>query len=247
MYKNILIISDNLGLCKAILPSIEKFEDRVFHFATSPFSNHEIFANGLQREVLIIDMKNLDQVEKAGKYYDLVISMHCKQIFPKLLIDHTKCINIHPGYNPINRGWYPQVFAIINDLPVGATIHEIDEYLDHGNIIARALVPKYSNDTSLSLYNRIVEMEIKLFEENIEQILNNTYETITPEAEGIISLKKDFNDLCRIDLEEQVSWKEAINRLRALSHGEFRNAYFIDKESGHKIYLDLHLTQEGND
>ncbi|MPN17989.1 dTDP-4-amino-4,6-dideoxyglucose formyltransferase [bioreactor metagenome] len=90
-------------------------------------------------------------------------------------------------------------------------------------------------------------MEIKLFEENIEQILNNTYETTTPETEGFISLKKDFNDLCRIDLEEQVSWKEAINRLRALSHGEFRNAYFIDKESGDKIYLDLHLTQEGND
>ncbi len=67
--------------------------------------------------------------------YILFISLHCKQIFPQRLTDNYRCINIHPGYNPYNRGWFPQVFSILNKNTAGVTIHEIDQELDHGPII----------------------------------------------------------------------------------------------------------------
>ena len=87
-------------------------------------------------------------VEWISTNYDLVISVHCLQFFPKNLVNNIRCINIHPGYNPINRGWYPQVFAIVHDLGIGATIHEMDEKLDNGPIIARELLTKLEWDTS---------------------------------------------------------------------------------------------------
>lgn len=56
-----------------------------------------------------------EQNEDFFCLYDLFFSMHCKQIFPNELVLNHRCINIHPGYNPYNRGWYPHVFSIINE------------------------------------------------------------------------------------------------------------------------------------
>ena len=158
------------------------------------------------------------------------------------LISKLKCINIHPGYNPYNRGWYPQVFSIIHNLPIGATIHEIDEKLDHGAIIDREIVEKYSYDTSETLYNRILTKEIELLEKNIESIIFNTYQVIIPESEGNLSLKKDFNDLLELDLDESTTVRKVIDKLRALTHGNYNNAYFIDDITGQKIYIGVTLS-----
>lgn len=244
MYKNILIVSDNVNLCKQMLPIIKPYKDRNFHFATSPFSNAQQFENELDESVYIVDMKDDIAVQNLVRDYDLVLSIHCKQIFPKQLINAVKCINIHPGYNPINRGWYPQVFAIINDLPVGATIHEIDEELDHGKIIARDFVYKSLDDTSLSLYEKITKKEMELFADNIEVILNAAYRSFDAENEGNVFLKKDFNKLCAINLEERKTVGETIDMLRALTHGDFKNAYFVDPASGKKIFISVNLAVE---
>lgn len=244
MYKNILIVSDNVNLCKQLLPILALYKDRNITFSTSPFSNKNSFEDELKLQVCVVDMKDDLVVESIVNDYDLVISMHCKQIFPPKLIKAVKCINVHPGYNPINRGWYPQVFAIINDLPIGATIHEIDEYLDHGKIIARAFVDKSPTDTSLSLYNKITEKEIELVSDNIGNILNKTYETIIPENEGNLFLKKDFNKICELNLNEVKTVGETINMLRALTHGDFKNAFFIDPISGKKVYVSINLSEK---
>ena len=175
--------------------------------------------------------------------YKLVISVHCFQFFPAKLVSQIRCINVHPGYNPINRGWYPQVFAIVYGLPIGATIHEMDEQLDHGPIIARKFVEKHTWDTSYSIYNRVLEAEIELFESNIDAIIHGTYTRIAPEQEGTVYRKKDFNALCQLDMNEQGSFRQFYDRLRALSHGEYRNAWFIDPETGKKIFVKIDISE----
>ncbi|ASW75053.1 hypothetical protein IQ37_00305 [Chryseobacterium piperi] len=243
MFNNILVISDNAFLCKKLENIlIEKLNDEQnVNFAISPFSTINDFKGFIKSEVFILDLKNENDIHHITDKYDLVLSIHCKQFFPNNLIDRVKCINIHPGYNPINRGWYPQVFSILHNLPIGATIHEIDNKLDHGPIIDRAFVEKSIDDTSGSLYDKILEKEIELFNKNVEAILNNTYETFFPENEGNIFLKKDFNNLCKIDLQEQTTTGQFINKLRALSHKSFKNAYFIDPKSGKKVFISINI------
>jgi dTDP-4-amino-4,6-dideoxyglucose formyltransferase len=246
MYNNILIISDNIQLCKKVkkLISKQKNEKTNFRFSISPFSNKLVFTRELEEHICVYNMKNRNDVEIILNNYDLIISIHCKQFFPPEIINNIRCINIHPGYNPINRGWYPQVFAICNNLPVGATIHEMDNQLDNGNIIDRALVNQEIIDTSEKLYNKIIKKEIELLSKNLGSIIRNDYGTIKPEVEGQLKLKSDFKDLCRLDLSEKSTILQLINRLRALTHGNFKNAFFIDPFTGKKVFVSIKLQYE---
>jgi methionyl-tRNA formyltransferase len=245
MLKKVLIISDNIFLCKKLNCLFFNYKKKYdFTFSTSPYSSSVDFNNELNEEVIVFNLKENNDIKFITMNYNLVLSIHCKQLFPKELFGNIKCINIHPGYNPINRGWYPQVFAIANNLPTGATIHEIDEKIDHGNIIARSFVNVEIFDTSKTLYDKILSKEIELVRDNLDTILNESYDTFLPEEEGQVYLKKDFRQLCELNLNESATTFQIINKLRALSHGSFENAYFIDPESGKKIYVSIDLKPE---
>jgi methionyl-tRNA formyltransferase len=246
-YKRLLIISDNFPLLLAFHKIlVDKKADIEWTFASSPFSDFTSQAKEAGLEVSKLNLRDSNVVEKIIETYDLVVSIHCKQIFPERLVNAVKCINVHPGYNPVNRGWYPQVHAIIKDLPIGATIHEIDEKLDHGPIISRAFVEKRITDTSLSLYNRILEKELELLDANILDILDGNYSVSTPEDEGVLHLRKDFDNLREFDLESRMTGMEFINRLRGMTHGDFRNLFFRDPETGRKIFVSISLTEEAD-
>lgn len=242
--KNVLILIDNVlqyVRIREIVSKRNKIANFIFKHSIikSEIWKHPDFRNQTNSS---IDVKK--QIDEIIDLFDLVISVHCLQYFPKSLVEGVRCINIHPGFNPINRGWYPQVFAIINDLPIGATIHEMDEKLDHGPIIVRELVEKFPWDTSLSIYNRVLEMEMMLLENNFESIILGTYETTAPENEGNIFTKNDFNNLCKLNLNEERSFRYFYNLLRALTHGEYKNAFFIDPITLKKIYIKLEISHE---
>lgn len=170
------------------------------------------------------------------RMYELVISMHCKQIFPEDMVRNVRCVNIHPGLNPYNRGWYPQVFAIMNKMPHGATIHEIDADLDHGPIIAQQEVPVFDWDTSRTVYDRVQSAEMELMKAHLVEILENKYERTIPFDEGNINYIKDFKKLCHLDLDEKMTLGAAIDLLRALTHPPYRNAWFESFEGENLRY-----------
>lgn len=237
--RNILIITDNsfLGKQFSLLIDKHKKKGQDFVFAISPFSNPDDF----EMNTKVYDLKKTNHIIEIIEKYQLVFSIHCKQIFPSELISKVKCINVHPGYNPFNRGWYPQVFSIIYDLPIGATIHEIDDQLDHGPIIARKNVVKYGYDTSETLYKRVIEAELELLDEHLPGILANSYKIIYPENQGHLYLKKDFNNLKEIDLNKNYNAGEFLKLLRALTHGDFQNAFYIDRDTGKKVYISVNI------
>jgi dTDP-4-amino-4,6-dideoxyglucose formyltransferase len=184
-----------------------------------------------------------DQATEVIHAYDLVISIHCKQLFPSELVNGIRCINVHPGFNPFNRGWFPQVFSIINGLPSGVTIHEIDEKLDHGPIIAQQEYTIEPWDTSGSAYAKIRKLERELVLEHFVSIRDGTYTAVAPKDEGNVNFKKDFDQLRHIDLEQRGTFRDHINRLRALTHDEFRNAYFMTP-AGKRVFVRIVLEPE---
>ena len=190
-------------------------------------------------------LEELDINEKADyviSNFQLIISLHCKQIFGQKILNAISCINIHPGYNPINRGWYPQVFAIANNISLGATIHEITSEIDNGPIIARRKVEINSWDTSETAYKKVLDCEIELLEENLDDILNSNYKVEIDQNESNFFTREDFKKLCKIDLTEKLTMQKAIDKLRALSHNGYRNAFFVD-EYGNKVSLELKLNR----
>lgn len=242
--KKILFVTDN-GLLysriKHIISSDFSGLESVFEFRRSKSSSKKrLYTNGIE-SLEEIDVKT--EYQSIIDHYDAIISLHCKQIFPPELVKNMLCINIHPGLNPYNRGWYPQVFAIINHVKLGATIHIMDEKVDHGPIIARKEVEIKSYYTSKEAYEKTLNAEIELFKENIQSIVDGTFTSFAPEFEGEYYSIEDFNKLCALDMNEKLTMGDAINKLRALNHGSYRNAYFYDEE-GNKIYVKLDLSKE---
>jgi len=239
--KQVLVITDNgymLKKFKALINEYYQDLSEEFNYCRSTASsNVKMYEAGIE-ELLQINVKK--EWATIIKKYDLVFSLHCKQIFPRDLVEGVRCINIHPGYNPHNRGWYPQVFSIISGNVIGATIHEMDEKVDCGRIIARRTIPVYSEDTSLEVYERVLDMELELLKENLFAILDNTYEAFIPEHEGMFHTKKEFEELCRLDLTASMRLGDAINLLRGLTHGKYANAYFFDPD-GDKVFVKILL------
>lgn len=241
---NILIITDNDYLYNGFKNIINKKKllDKTFDFGYS-YTNEEFEKE--YNDLFKINFKKQNQLNNIIQKYDMIISLHCKQLFPKKLVEKVECINVHPGYNPYNRGWYPQVFSIINDKPIGVTIHKIDEQLDHGEIIYQKKVKINSWETSKDVYDKLIDLELKLLDNYLLNILNHDYKTRPPKREGNINFKSDFNKLKKIDLNKKVTYKEAIDRLRALTHGDYKNAYFVDEE-GNKILVKINLEKDNN-
>ena len=61
--------------------------------------------------------------------------------------------------------------------------------------------------------------------------------------EGNINYKADFDALCPIDLNEPATYGAVIDRLRALTHAPYQNAYFVDTD-GKKVYVGITLRKE---
>jgi methionyl-tRNA formyltransferase len=243
--KKVLILSDNeiiIQRCKELLETKRRETLSAYQFQFAYSSTNASLLEKYKSENWIVPMSIKENVDILIHEFSVILSLHCKQLFPKELVQKIRCINVHPGFNPYNRGWYPQVFSILHAMPCGATIHEMDEQLDHGPVIIQKEIKLTHSDTSHSAYEKIVDIEIELLDEYLEKILKGEY---TPYAveEGNINLKKDFEEICQLDLDDQNTFRNHINILRALSHGDFKNAYFLD-EDGKKIYIKIELTEE---
>jgi len=238
--KKVLVICDHPELYGKFVELIGELgvDENIFVFVTTEIENIEITRGSLAL------LENLDPDFLASQF-GIILSLHCRKILPPNLVKKIKCINIHPGFNPYNRGWYPHVFSLVNGLPAGATLHEMDEEIDHGPIIDQIKVEIYPTDTSKTLYERIQMAEIELLRKNLRSILENNYTTFLPHEEGNVNYKKDFENLCQLDFNNGISFDDFFSRLRALTHPPYKNAYFIDKKSGKKIfvYIDIEDNQ----
>jgi dTDP-4-amino-4,6-dideoxyglucose formyltransferase len=244
--KRVLVISDNPKLAGVLaqlldeqsLLAIANFEFRYSAVNKRPDSM-------LQLGYAPIDIKNQGAIKWVIASFDLILSIHCKQIFPLEVVSNICCVNVHPGFNPYNRGWYPQIFSIINKMPIGATIHLMSNEIDSGPIIAQQRISVNSCDTSLSLYEKVQDAEIILLERYIGDIVSGNFKYSGPPIAGNYNSIGDFKALCHLDLDSIGSLREHIDLLRALSHGDLNNAYFID-ECGQKIFIKIQLVSAEN-
>ena len=241
--KQILVVSDNPRLTtffqeECVNQGVNDIVEIVYKYSATNKNPSKMIELGATS----IDVKNPRFVATAKNSFDLIFSLHCKQIFPSDLVSSVVCINVHPGLNPHNRGWYPQVFSIINGKPIGATIHLMDSSVDHGEIFDQIQVDVRLSDTSLDVYERVLHAEMTLVRRNLLKIINRELITAAPACEGNYNSIKDFKFLCHLNLDAVASLGDHINLLRALSHGTFKNAYFLNEE-GNKIFIRVTLEE----
>lgn len=227
--RKILVVSDNIEL-SIFVKSLLSRPEMDINFKLCHYRNNSKSLEFLEIESFPIDFSKKDVIDWIVGEFDTVINVHGKQIFPSQLTDQVRCVNIHPGLNPYNRGWYPQVFSIINGLPTGVTIHLMDRRIDGGPVLFQKQVEIYDYDTSWDIYQRIIETEKKLLESRFSEIIDPSILGIEMKEAGNYNSQSDFEALKDLNLDEIGTLREHLNLLRALSHNGFRNAKFRDSK-----------------
>jgi phosphoribosylglycinamide formyltransferase 1 len=83
-----------------------------------------------------------------------------------------RLVNIHPSLLPAFPGLKTHQRAIEMGCHfAGATVHRVTAELDHGEILAQAVVPVLPDDTPERLAERVLSQEHRIYPEAVEQLL----------------------------------------------------------------------------
>lgn len=140
---------------------------------------------------------------------DITISVQHNEILKKEHIVKAKeiAVNLHLAPLPEYRGCNQFSFAIIDEAKwFGATIHEINEGVDSGDILYESRFRIDDRDYWVSeLYDKTVKEGTKLFTNTLQKLIEGEYKK-KPQSEFIeerglsIHYRKEIEDIKKIDL-----------------------------------------------
>ena len=148
---------------------------------------------------------------------DVMVVAAFGQIITKEILEMPKygCINVHASLLPAYRGAAPIQWAVINgDKESGVTIMQMDEGIDTGDMIEKAVVPIAEDETGGSLFDKLSHSGAKLCVKVLKDLEEGTAvgekqpeESTTPYAKMI---DKKMGE---------VDWKKSAKEIEQLIRG----------------------------
>ena len=143
------------------------------HGITTQVVDHTVFANTPDpREAF--DQALITEIDKFAP--TLVVLAGFMRILTPMFVSHYegRLVNIHPSLLPAFPGLHTHQRAIDAGCKfAGATVHQVTAELDHGHILAQAVVPIVENDTADSLAARVLTQEHLIYPAAIKKLLEN--------------------------------------------------------------------------
>ena len=149
-----------LGLAQHHGVTTQVVDHTTFAIATNP---REAFDTAL--------IKEIDQYAPA-----LVVLAGFMRILTPMFVAHNqgRLVNIHPSLLPAFPGLHTHHRAIEAGCKfAGATVHQVSAELDHGHILAQAIVPVLEGDTAEGLAARVLTQEHLIYPAAIAKLLEN--------------------------------------------------------------------------
>jgi phosphoribosylglycinamide formyltransferase-1 len=157
-----IVISNREGA-----PGIDKAKERGIPTKVIP-------SKGLEREVYdrqvvaVLNDHKADLICLAG--YMRLLSPYFVASFPN------RILNIHPSLLPSFPGLESQRQALEYGVKfAGCTVHFVDENLDAGPIVLQAVIPVRDEDTEVTLSERILAEEHRIYSEAVKIVLDAKY------------------------------------------------------------------------
>ena len=239
-----------LEICKYLVSEGEHIERMYIVDPEESFAKKIIQASKLSKKNIFTADK-IKEPEHIKELKQLDVDFMITVYWPYLLkpeifkVSKNGCINFHPAFLPVNRGWYPHVHSILDGTPTGVTLHLIDENADTGPILVQREVQLEPIDTAGSIYHKLQNEIVLMFKENWTKIKNHEITPIAQDqSKSIYHKKSEISSLDFIDLEKEYKAKDLINILKARTFDDKSFAYFI--VDGKKIYLNLKLSYNNN-
>ncbi len=190
--------------------------------------------------------ENIQRLKAAQ--LDYIFGIHFPYLIPKEVLDIPEIgvLNLHPAYLPYNRGWHTPSWAILENTPIGATLHFMEEELDSGDIILQKELKVLPHDTADSLYARLKQLELEVFKEAWPYLKNKEVPRQKQDISvGTYHVKQDLfhETIQKLDLNSSTQIGSLLRKLRALTTNNPKEAaYFY--ENGEKYFVQIKIIPE---
>ena len=179
---------------------------------------------------------------------DYIVGIHFPYIVPREVLELPRIgvLNLHPAYLPHNRGWHTPSWAILEETPIGATLHYMDEGIDSGDIVAQQTLAVRPDDTADKLYGRVKRLEFDVFKQAWPSLVaQSAARTPQDPNEGSSHVKEDLLDpkVRRIDLNAELKAGDLIRKLRAHTTSDPGEAAFFE-ENGKRYRVRVEIEEE---
>ena len=137
----------------------------------------------VKEKAVLYKIKTTTQLSELT-HCDLVVLFAYGERIPKklLTVPQYGFWNIHPSLLPLYRGASPISFPLIfGDSQTGVTLMQMDEELDHGDIIAQEKIEIQPTDTRTSLENKLTDLGYELFKKSLFELVEKKKVTLTPQ------------------------------------------------------------------
>lgn len=143
------------------------------HGVATQVVDHTAFASATNPRELFDEalIKEIEQHVPAL----VVLAGFMRILTPKFVAHYGgRLVNIHPSLLPAFPGLHTHQRAIEAGCKfAGATVHQVSTELDHGTILAQAVVPVMDDDTADSLAARVLTQEHLIYPATITKLLGN--------------------------------------------------------------------------
>ena len=133
--------------------------------------NHQDFAHEAEPRAAF-DAALMQEIDQHEPY--LVLLAGFMRILTPGFVAHYagRLINIHPSLLPAFTGLHTHQRALDEGCQfAGATVHRVTAELDHGEILAQAVVPVLAGDNADSLAARVLTQEHQMYPRVVAQLL----------------------------------------------------------------------------
>ncbi|OYU45871.1 MAG: phosphoribosylglycinamide formyltransferase [Burkholderiales bacterium PBB4] len=133
--------------------------------------DHKAFASREDFDAAL--MQTIETYATPGHAPLVVLAGFMRILTPGFVAHYAgRLVNIHPSLLPAFAGLHTHARAIAAGCKfAGATVHLVTAELDHGPILAQAVVPVLPHDTAEALAQRVLSQEHQIYPEAIAKLL----------------------------------------------------------------------------
>ena len=135
--------------------------------------DHKAFASREDFDAALASV--IDRYEEPGRPVLLVLAGFMRILTSGFVSRYEgRLLNIHPSLLPAFPGLHTHQRAIDAGCQVaGATVHQVTAELDHGPILAQAVVPVLPGDTADAIAARVLTQEHRIYPQAIADLLRH--------------------------------------------------------------------------
>jgi len=200
--------------------------------------------NGIPNTLYLSDTQLMAQLEVG---YDLGVLAWWPHVLKPQVLDMTRLglINTHPSLLPHNRGKHSSFWALMEQTPFGVTMHEVDDGIDTGKVLAQSAIDYSWCDTGETLHIKAQDAMLALFEATYPLFREGTLVGVEQEVGGgSFHLASEIESAKRLDLEQSYLGRDLINLLRAGTFGNQTGCWFEDSGRQYEVFISIKETSK---